>query len=339
MSSDPRHDLQVLRRITEYLSREHALEHALQEVTDAALELLPGDHASIRVLDAQRTGLLVAARSGAGTEQRSLVLGPRDGIAGWVMEHAESAHVRDARSDARFLPAVGQGFTIRSMVAEPLMSRGSPVGVLSVSSAKADAFTEGDAQLARLLANCSVPLLEKSRLERLTVVDELTLAFKANYLAQRLHEEMDRATHSGEPLSVLALDLDGLERINRAYGRELGDRVLAALTARVRSLARRYDALVRWGEDEFVVILPGTSPTQALATAERVRATVGDEPMEPRPGGLLTQTVSVGVATWNGRETADELLARAAAGVHEAKAQGGNTVARARPGGFTPGLP
>ncbi len=329
MSSDPRKDLLVLRRVTEFLSKEHTLEYALQEVTDAALELLPGDHASLRVLDTSRTRLLATARSGFGTGQGSLRLGVGEGIAGWVIEHAEAAHVRDSQQDPRFLVAVGQGFTIGSMVAEPLLSGGRPIGVLSVSSAKTNAFTDADEQLARILAYCSVPLLDKDRLERLTLVDELTLAFSSNYLHRRMKEELDRARHSGEPLSVLVMDLDHLDRINKAFGRDLGDKVLSMFATRVRSLSRRYDAFVRWGGDEFVVLLPTTSPTQALATAERIRAAVGDDPMEPKAGGLLTQTVSVGVATWNLLESAEELLERAVSGVNIAKSRGGNQVARA----------
>lgn len=328
MSSDARKDLLVLRRVTEFLSREHTLEHALHEVTDAALELMPGDHASLRILDASRARLLATARSGAGTAQRSLPLGIGEGIAGWVLEHAQAAHVRDAEREPRFLRSVGQGFSIGSMVAEPLLSAGRPIGVLSVSSSKTNAFTDDDEQLARILAYCTVPLLDKDRLERLTLVDELTLAFSSNYLLRRSKEEMERARHSGEPLSVLVLDLDQLDRINKPFGRDLGDRVLSTFASRVRSLSRRYDAFIRWGGDEFVLFLPATSPTQALATAERVRAAVGDDPMELQVGGLMTQTVSIGVATWNRLETAEELLERAVGGVSTAKSCGGDRVAR-----------
>lgn len=329
MSSDPRRDLQVLRQVMESLSSEHTLEYALQEITDAALVLLPGDHASVRLLDASGTRLLAAARSGAGIDQPSLDMARGEGVAGWVVEHAAAALVRDARQDPRFLAAAGQGFVVRSIVAAPLLSGGKAIGVLSVSSAEPNAFSDEDEQLARILANCSVPRLEKDRLERLAIADELTLAFSANYLTLRMRQEMDRARHSAAPLSVVVMDLDQLDRINKAFGRALGDAVLSLFAARVRALLRRYDAFVRWGGDEFVVLLPNTSPAQALATAERLRALMAEEPMEPQPGGLLTQTVSVGVATWNGREESGALLDRAAMAVQEVKTAGGNGVARA----------
>ncbi len=315
--------------MTEFLSGAHPLEDALHTVTDAALSLLPCDHSSIRLFDASRTTLLAGARSGRGVEARSLVLTKGQGIAGWVMEHGLPAHVRDTKADPRFLIAVGQGFSVRSMIAEPLLAAGKPIGVLGASSPEPDAFADDDVLLARILASCSVPTIERARLERLSAVDELTLAFNAHYLEKRMQEEMDRARHSGSTLSILAMDLDRVKHVNESYGRDMGDRVLAIFSERVRGQTRRYDVLVRNGDDEFVLIMPTTSPTQAFASGEKLRKAIGDVPMEPRPGGYISQRVSVGVATWDGRETMDTLLGRVAVALTEAKARGGDAVAKA----------
>jgi len=333
MSSDPRKDLDALRQLTEHLSDGRPLEDALHDVTDTALELLPCDHASIRLFDTSRTTLLAGARSGRGVEQRSLALTKGEGIAGWVMEHGLPAHVKDTKSDPRFMVAVGQGFSIRSMIAEPLLAAGKPIGVLSASSPDPNAFSEDDILLARILASCSVPAIERSRLERLAAVDELTLAFNAHFLVPRLQEEMDRARHSGSTLSLLVMDLDRMAHVNDSFGHDLGDRVLALFGERVRSVVRRYDVLVRTGDDEFVLIMPTTSPTQAMTSAEKVRKSVGEEPMEPKAGGYISQHVSIGVGTWDGRETIEELCGRAAAAMRDAKTRGGDAVAKAVPTG------
>jgi diguanylate cyclase (GGDEF)-like protein len=332
MSSDPKRDLAVLRQLTEHLSDGRPLEDALHEVTDAALQLLPCDHASIRLFDASRTTLLAGARSGRGVEQRSLSLTKGEGIAGWVMEHGLPAHVRDTKTDPRFIVAVGQGFSIRSMIAEPLLAAGKPIGVLGASSPDPNAFSDDDILLARILASCSVPAIERSRLERLSAVDEMTLAFNARTLLPRLHEEMDRARHSGSTLSILVMDLDRMGHVNDSFGRDMGDRVLAIFSERVRAQTRRYDVLVRSGDDEFVLLMPTTSPTQALATAEKLRKAVGEEPMEPKAGGYISQHVSIGVATWDGRETAEELCGRAATAMRDAKSRGGDAASKAIPG-------
>jgi two-component system cell cycle response regulator len=329
--SSTRRDLDVLGHLTEFLSGAHPLEDALHSVTDAALALLPCDHSSIRLFDASRTTLLAGARSGRGVETRSLVLAKGQGIAGWVMEHGLPAHVRDTKSDPRFVVAVGQGFSVRSMIAEPLLAAGKPIGVLGASSSEANAFADDDVLRARILASCSVPTIERARLERLSAVDDLTLAYSAQYLPQRLQEEMDRARHSGSTLSLLAMDLDRVTHVNESYGRDMGDRVLAIFSERVRGQTRRYDVLVRSGDDEFVLIMPTTSPTQAFASGEKLRKAIGEVPMEPQPGGYISQRVSVGVATWDGRETMEGLLARVGLALAEAKAKGGDTVAKAAP--------
>jgi diguanylate cyclase (GGDEF)-like protein len=328
---EERRALRVLLQLTDFLSGGRPLQDRLQAITDAAVALLPCDHASIRLFDPSRTTLLARARSGKGAGTRSLVLTRGQGIAGWVVEHRLAACVPDTRADPRFVVAVGQGFSVRSMVAEPLLAATGPLGVLGASSPEPNAFGEDDVVLARILASCSVGAIERARLERLSTVDDLTLAYTTQCLAQRLEEEMDRARHSGSTLSILDMDLDRLEHVNRSYGRDIADRVLGIFSERVRGATRRYDILVRSGDDEFVLLMPGTSPIQAAASAEKLRMAIGDEPMEPRQGGYISQRVSVGVATWDGRESMDSVMRRVGAALRESKAKGGDTVSKAAP--------
>ena len=91
----------------------------------------------------------------------------------------------DVHEDPRFKVSPGQGFAIASMVAEPLISEGVAIGVLSVSSPEVGAFSATDEVLARLLANCSVAPIQRARLERLAVTDDLTLAFNGRYPSRR----------------------------------------------------------------------------------------------------------------------------------------------------------
>ena len=314
MSADPRHDLSVLRQLTERLSDGRSLEDALRAVTDAALELLPGDHASIRLVDASRTQLLSSARSGKGSEGRSLPMTKGEGVAGWVLEHGLPAHVKNTKDDPRFMEAVGQGFSIGSILAEPLLSSGKAIGVLSLSSPLPDAFSGDDEILARLLANCSVPPIERARLERLAATDELTLSFNARYLLPRLHEEIERARASSSRVSLVAMSLDRMHQVNATFGRDTGDRVLCIFVERVRALIRPFDVLVRTAGDEFVLIMPQTDEALARSAADRITHEMESTPIEPVKGGFLTQTVSLGLATWNGTEAVDGLHARA----HEA---------------------
>jgi diguanylate cyclase (GGDEF)-like protein len=324
VSFDALKDLLILLQLTEQLTDGRALEDALRAVTDATVTILPGDHASIRLLDASRTHLLASARSGTGRDTPTMALRADEGVAGWVLEHGEPARIVDARKDERFAALPGQGFTIGSMVVEPLISEGAPMGVLSVSSPEVNAFSPTDELLARLLANCSVAPIQRSRLERLAVTDDLTLAFNARYLGSRLAEELERARRSDSPLSLLWMDLDHFKRVNDAHGHPVGDQVLRTFVDRVRHATRRVDILVRRGGEEFVLLMPATSTEQARVIAERVRLHVA-EPIHTA-GASLRQTVSIGIATWNGSESAESLQKRADEAMYFAKAGGRNRV-------------
>jgi diguanylate cyclase (GGDEF)-like protein len=321
MSHDALKDLLALLQLTERMTDGRSLEEALQAVTDTTLAILPGDHASIRLLDATRTAALMGARSGSGRDNAAVQMRVGEGIGGWVLEHGKPARVVDVREDPRFKVAPGQGFAIASMVVEPLVSDGATIGVLSVSSPEVNAFSETDELLARLLANCSVAPIQRARLERLAVTDDLTLAFNGRYLASRMLEEMERARRAGDTLSVLLMDLDHFKAVNDSHGHAVGDQVLRAFVERVRAATRRVDILVRKGGEEFVLLMPGTNAVEAKTIAERVRLNAAEKPITLADASVH-QTVSIGVATWDGRETPEALELRADRAMYQAKELG-----------------
>ena len=105
--------------LTRQLLEGPELELALQAVCDAALELLPGEHASVRILDDSGTRLLSGARAGAGADQTPMSFKLGEGVAGWSVEHRQTVRLDDATTDGRFKPAQGQGFDVRSLVTVP----------------------------------------------------------------------------------------------------------------------------------------------------------------------------------------------------------------------------
>jgi diguanylate cyclase (GGDEF)-like protein len=128
----------------------------------------------------------------------------------------------------------------------------------------------------------------------------------------RMERELRRAASTGEPLSALAIDLDGLKRINDTHGHQQGDRLLQRCAHAWNGVLRQGDYLARLGGDEFLVLLPGSAEGVAEQLAKRI---VGAVP--------FNQTCSVGIATWDGEEAAFELVHRADQGMYAAKAAGG----------------
>ncbi len=322
--TSPHDPISVLLELTETLSSAVSLEAALGAVTGAGLQLLPADHVSVRLLDPTHTTLLASARSGSGSAHPQVSLRAGEGIAGWTLESGRSVRVDDVRLDGRFKQASGQGFAIRSMVAAPLCASGRVVGVLSASSPLVGAFAAREERLAQLLANCSVPPLERARLERLAMTDELTLAFNARYLRSQLGRSLEESGDEPGP-SLLLVDLDDFKQVNDTLGHAAGDRVLRGFADRVRATVRQLDALVRRGGDEFALVMPGAAIEQARAVAERLRRSLAEEPFDVG-GQTVRQTVSIGVATWDRRESADALEARADRALYAAKSRGRNVV-------------
>jgi len=317
--ADAQRALDVLLELTRDLLAESSLNRSLKLVTDAAMELLPGDHASIRVLDQSRTELLSGARSGVGENKRPVRHNAGQGVAGWVVDHGELVRLSDAPLDRRFIVKPNQGFSIRSMLAVPLWSAGDVVGVLAVTSGDPHIYTDDHETLAYLLANCAVPPIEKARLARLAITDAQTMAFNHAYLMPGLRAEMNKQRRL---LSVLLMDLDEFKTVNDQFGHAAGDDALREFAARVRATTRDPDILVRRGGDEFVLIMPDTDPQSAEAVASRIRSAMADEPFDFGAGRHKTITVSIGVATWNGREAAEALEQRADAAMYEAKEGG-----------------
>jgi len=163
----------------------------------------------------------------------------------------------------------------------------------------------------------------RQELERLVTRDSLTGALTRRALFTTGEAELARSRRQGRALSVLMLDLDHFKRINDEHGHLVGDRVLVDFVARAHAVLRRPAVLGRYGGEEFVALLPDTDTAQALAVAERIRASTCADP------DLPCCEVSIGVAGALPRDSLEALVKRADVALYEAKAQGRNRVAEA----------
>lgn len=319
--------LDVLLRLTQTLTEDLPLEEALQHVTDAMLEMIPTcRHVSVRLLDDSRQELLAGARSGEGASQKPVTFKRGEGLAGWVIEHGEEAFVEDVTQDERFVIKPGQGFDIRSIIAVPLWSAAHVVGVLAITSNEEEGFDEQALLLTQLLANCAAPAIGRARLKRLAITDHHTKAYNQRFLFPRLKDEIERSKTFLTSLTLLLMDLDYFKLVNDDHGHAAGDMVLKRFAEHVRVTVRRHDILVRRGGEEFVLIMPNTSLEDALAVAERVRETFAELDHEVKPGVVIRKTVSMGLATWDGTESAEALESRADQAMYVAKNSGRNQI-------------
>jgi two-component system cell cycle response regulator len=162
----------------------------------------------------------------------------------------------------------------------------------------------------------------------LAVTDQLTGLHNRRYMEGQLGALVKRATHGGDPVSALMIDIDHFKKINDNFGHDIGDEVLREFAVRLASNVRAIDLPCRYGGEEFTVIMPGARLEDAQRVAERIRLHVAGSPFRVAGGKeLLTVTISIGVATTVGEgDTPELLLKRADEAVYEAKAGGRNRV-------------
>lgn len=166
---------------------------------------------------------------------------------------------------------------------------------------------------------------QRWELERLAAEDALTGLANRRRLLRAAEVELQRARRSGQPLSVLMLDMDRFKRINDQLGHDVGDAVLRDFAAVLARQIRATDLAGRLGGEEFAVLLPATSLSDAGEIAERIRGAVAATPVAGQPRWRLS--VSVGVASLSADEEGFEhLLKRADQALYEAKSTGRDRV-------------
>jgi diguanylate cyclase (GGDEF)-like protein len=185
--------------------------------------------------------------------------------------------------------------------------------------------------LAQRIRASNVTLSESARLqsqlERDALFDPLTGLNNRRWLEARLPRLIKRYQYSGQSLSVLMIDVDHFKRLNDTYGHLAGDIVLSALGQALLEHLRPTDLSVRYGGEEFVVILPSADLAGARIAAERLRRAVKTTPIVTHQGATLPSvTISIGIAQLSGDEDAASVLARADVALYRAKNLGRNRV-------------
>jgi two-component system cell cycle response regulator len=162
----------------------------------------------------------------------------------------------------------------------------------------------------------------------LALTDPLTSLYVRRYGEAHLDELIERVNQHVTSAAVLLFDVDHFKQVNDTYGHDAGDDVLRQLAARIIKSVRSVDLAVRWGGEEFLVVMPETDLANAAAVAERIRVAVAKDSFTVRSSGeKLVVTVSVGVAAAiTGADDRDQLLKRADDALYCAKSAGRNRV-------------
>jgi diguanylate cyclase (GGDEF)-like protein len=204
----------------------------------------------------------------------------------------------------------------RSLYFEPVLRKEVGVGVLMVGWRRPvrEPVETVQSGLRMLAAEAAIAVDRAELLARLETsarTDDLTGLPNRRAWDTELPRELARADRDDRPVCVAMLDLDRFKRFNDNRGHQAGDRLLKQAAAAWSSQLRASDTLARYGGEEFAVLLPGCTLADAQALLERLRRAMPED-----------QTVSAGVACWDGDESAEELVGRADAALYRAKRSG-----------------
>ncbi len=189
----------------------------------------------------------------------------------------------------------------------------------------------------RLILNASTLLESKVKTEQLrhqsgllkveVMTDSLTGLGNRRCFDKRINEEFERARRYNIPLSLLLIDIDHFKDVNDTYGHQTGDKVLQDLAKLLKKSGRgEVDLIMRYGGEEFALILPNTPREGAYKFAKRLRIAVQEHRFKTAGNGTLSTTISIGVSTLDSHRSSAELIKTADKRLYKAKRTGRNKV-------------
>lgn len=310
-------------------------------ILELAADLLNATQGSIMLMDKSGENLHIVFTMGMSLHlAQCMTVKVGRGIAGKVAKTGMPLLVDDIEKDSRIGIRNRPRFKSKSLICIPLKLKDKTIGVLNLSD-KDDRspFTESDKDLLTSFANLASLMIERTLVieesvifEKMAITDALTGLYNRRFLKNRLEEELNRSIRQQLNLTILFIDLDHFKIYNDQCGHIAGDEVLRKTAGIIKSSVRDMDIVARYGGEEFCAILPGTSKTESLAVAERIRAGIEKEAFpeeENLPLGRLT--TSIGVASFpEDGHTFTSLVHAADVALYQAKTTGRNTIILAR---------
>lgn len=298
--------------------------------------LLRANRASLMVYDEASNEIVLKSSVGFTAEEGDVSrirLG--EGIAGQTLEAGRPLVVKNLET-AGLAPAAGRSYKTDSFISYPIVVRGRRIGLLNFTD-KADggSFNDIDLSLLEIIGPQIAVALERAdwqeratQFQLMSITDPLTGLLNRRYLEERLTEELNRSSRYNYPMSCLMIDIDDFKKYNDLNGHQAGDVALKITAHSLKAALRSADVACRYGGEEFCVLLPQTSVSEAGVIAERMRQRVAetDYPFgKSQPMG--TVSISIGISTLaKNIDTAEKVIAAADRALYRAKAEGKNRI-------------
>lgn len=330
-----RRELNFYEEVSKTLTSSLGLNDILTKIMKKTKEMTMAEAWSILLVD-EETGELVFEKTEGKKAKKiqkfRLKIG--EGIAGWVAQEGIPVVVPDVSKDERFLGKIDEAihFKTKSLMCVPIKSKDRVIGVLEVvNKTTGEPFTKEDVELLMRLVDQTAIVIERAslyqKMAELAITDDLTKLFNTRYLNRTIETEIQRSSRYNTSVSLIFMDIDYFKHVNDHHGHLVGSKLLVELGQLLIKNLRVVDIVARYGGDEFVIVLPQTTPKAATQIAERIRKIVEQNVFLKKEGYSLKITASFGVASYP--ETAkskEELLRLADEAMYRVKYQTRNAV-------------
>jgi diguanylate cyclase (GGDEF)-like protein len=322
----------VLYQVSSVISRSISMNKLLNEVlsTISSLEAFKSDKGGIFIIEGDRMRMVAhLGHSDAFLElHNDMRIG--DCLCGIVARTGQILISANSAKDGRHT-IVESDAPPHGHLIVPLKTKDRVEGVLDLYMPVDADIDDEKVKLLLSIGNQLGIAIENAKLyektKALSLRDSLTGLWNHEEILRILGMELARAEREESSVGVIMADLDHFKRVNDTYGHMAGDVVLRATADRMLSLFRSYDAVGRYGGEEFVIVLPGCDGKRAAGVAERLRKTIGDERMDT-PAGPIPVTMSLGVAVSSKekRRAVKSQVQAADVALYRAKTNGRNRV-------------
>ena len=330
-SLDDRSFARFLVEAARTLQAEHNPERILQVAAARLSQVMPVDRLALFEADWERHYFRPRVLAGAGTE--GLVdaeISLNEGITGWAFARGQPYRCADTDSHPAASTIPGTRREPESLLAIPLVAGDQRLGMLDVWRNGLDAFSEQDLERCALIGFITAAAWSNAQmygeLERRALTDALTGLFNIRWWRDMGPRVMSQSVRTGAGVGILLMDLDHFKQINDSAGHAAGDSVLRAVARAVRRVVRDSDYAVRYGGEEFLIVLTNSTAEGAMRVAQALQLALAE--LRPPASDMKRVTASIGVAVFpdHGQEM-DDVVAAADHAMYEAKREGRDRIA------------
>ncbi|MEO0226249.1 MAG: diguanylate cyclase [candidate division WOR-3 bacterium] len=328
-------ELKVLNEIAKALNSSLDPKEIFNIIIKKTADLVKAEAWSVLLVD-ENTGELVfeAAAGEAADRLKGMRIKIGQGVAGWVAQRGIPLIVPDVSKDPRFFPGIDRQtkFKTKSILCVPLKSREKVIGIVEViNKIGAENFDQDDLNIFETMIEHATIALQNASLyrqiEHMTVIDDLTKLYNARFCNLYLDRLFIQKGDANQPISLIFLDIDHFKYVNDNFGHLVGSETLKVVGDRIRNSIRKDDVCIRFGGDEYIVILPRTTKKAALVIAETIRQEICKKEFFATDKKTFNLTITLGLATYpEDARDKQELIRMADQAMYEGKETGRNKV-------------